>query len=726
MFKLKVFLIACGILFLLSSYSFAKVPTMMVSELQPGMKGIGKTVIRGTDVESFNVEIIGIIKKGGFNGGPMILIKCTGPVIDATGGIAGGFSGSPVFIDGKIIGALSAAWYFADHSIAGVTPINEMLKNFYFSEKSETGIQLAKLDKPIELFGKTIDSTILGMDDEATKKLENNLNENTMVLTACRTPLFINGLSPQLVDKVKEFLGPKLPYIEIMAGSGGGMDDKNWEKITLIDNRTQMEPGSALGMQLVTGDMDFTAVGTLTYFDPEDADMKILAFGHPFLQKGKLDAPLTSARIVFTVPALDRSFKIGEAISVIGSSSQDRACAISGVLGKAPDLVKVHLEINDIDQDQTKKFDLGVLRDEDLMPFLTLLPLMQGLAQTMDRSGRCTIKSSFTVKGEGLAEPITRNNVYFSDFSGMESINELMEVISTLTAGNIFREVSIDEVDVKIDLTENRQTLDIVGIEFIEEAKKQEEKPAISEPVPPSETQEPQGVNVIRIDLQQAPQQTQATTPEGEAQPIVITQPEIKRFKPGDNIRMKVTLKPYREESFEETLELKIPEDITAGITQIVVRGGGGIPNRFMMGAAPIALVQDMNMMPGMIPMPMPEKPPKSLDEIIEKILKRDHNNELVIELMRPMNPNPQKKEDEETLEPIKLIQPRDKIIYGVFQLPIEIKKPEEQKKEGPQAKPGETVAPKEGTSPEGETKPPAEKEKEPSKRKDFKYKSKK
>ncbi|HYE79801.1 MAG TPA: SpoIVB peptidase S55 domain-containing protein, partial [bacterium] len=95
---------------------------MPVGELREGMRGIGRTVILGTQIQDFNVEIIGILERGGFNGGPMVLVRGDGPVLDATGGFAGGYSGSPVYIDGKMIGAISAAWFFADHSIAGVTP----------------------------------------------------------------------------------------------------------------------------------------------------------------------------------------------------------------------------------------------------------------------------------------------------------------------------------------------------------------------------------------------------------------------------------------------------------------------------------------------------------------------------------------------------------------------------------------------------------------------------
>ena len=725
--RFRIFMIAFAILLLSAEFAYARVPTMTVSELTPGLKGIGRTVIKGTTVEEFNVEIVGVVKKGGFTGGPMILVKCTGPVIDATGGVAGGYSGSPVFIAGKLVGAISAAWFFADHSIAGVTPIDEMLKNFYFDNEPKGEIKVARLDQPVELFGRKIDSATLSMSSKSTEILENKLGNNTIVLTACKTPLFVNGLSPELVEKVKEYLGPRLPYVDIMAGIGSGMASGGYGKVSIANGPTEFEPGSAMGMQLVTGDIDLTAVGTVTYVDPSDPEKKILAFGHPFLMRGRVDAPLTSARIVFTMPAMDRSFKIGEAIDVIGTSYQDRGCAVSGFLGKMPDLVKVHFEINDLDQNRQKKYECGVLRDEDLLPFLALTPVLQGLSETMNRQGPSTAKVSFTVKGEGLADPIKRENMYYSDYSSFDLITELLEAMSIVTTSNIFREVKINDIDIKIELTQNRQTLDIVEIKFPDEGKKAEEQPAAAEkPVPEKNAEKPKGTttrhNPVSDDAAQA-QPAAGENPNVTVQPVPISR-QIKNFKPGDTIKIKVVLKPYRDESYEEILQLKIPEDINPGMTQLVVRGGGGLPNRFMMGGGMIAM---MNIQPAQIPGGMPmmpmEKPPKSLDEVIQKFLERDHNNELVVEFMPPMNPVPQSDADKDTPpKPIKDVQSKGKVIFGTFQLPIEIKKPEEAKpKEGDVKASDKNAKPTDDkNSQDGKEK--KDKKSQSGKRRDFRY----
>jgi hypothetical protein len=684
MHKTKTLILSILLVIFWVNIAQAKVETMTVSQLEPGMKGVGRTVILGTTVEEFNVEIIGVLKKGGFNGGPMILIRCTGEVIDKTGGVAGGFSGSPVYINGKLIGALSSAWYFADHQIAGVTPIDEMLKNFRYTDEAEGEVKIARLDKPIEINNRSFNEVAIGMSNDETRELQKKLGDDALVLTACKTPLFVNGLNPQLVEYVKKTLEPQLPFFEIMSGPGNGMSGEGFGSIPVWEGPVQVEPGSAIGMQLVTGDIDLTAVGTLTYIDPDDPEKKFLAFGHPFLQRGHLEAPITSAKIVFTLPALDRSFKMGEALEIIGASNQDRSVAVSGYLGKKPDLIDINLKVVDLDQDRTKIYKFGIIPVEEYVPLLAMMPIAQGMNQVIDRSGQATAKMNFTIKGEGLAEPVKRENVYFSTAGGTSVLMEPMEMLSLLTTSNIFREVKITAIDIDVELTENRQTLDIVEIKYDEAPKAVTENPPAGGESSPN-AQKTQELQELLSSLQEVP-----PSKDEKAQTNVVTMvsvkatEEMKTFKPGDTIRLKVSLKPFREEIYDDYFEIKIPDDINSGMTQVEVRGGGGYGNRFMqaqsMLAIPIGFTQ-IPISPGM----MQEKPPRTLDEVIDEFLKRDHNNELIVELMRPPETDPNKLKEQllnnEKQEPIKVVRSTDKVILGAFQLQLEIKKAEEAKK---------------------------------------------
>ena len=158
-------------------FAFEDMPTMTISELQEGMTGIGKTVVVGTEIETFNFEILGILQRGGFNGGPMILVRCWGPAIEKSGGVAAGYSGSPLFINGKLIGALSAAWFFTNGDVAGITPIHEMLKTFNYPElpKPQHGnggeglIKETTLSKPITHAGHAFGKVLLAEDAMAIR-----------------------------------------------------------------------------------------------------------------------------------------------------------------------------------------------------------------------------------------------------------------------------------------------------------------------------------------------------------------------------------------------------------------------------------------------------------------------------------------------------------------------------------------------------------------------------
>jgi hypothetical protein len=704
MTKSRIILLSIGIVLLFATAAQAKIDTMTVSELKPGMTGTGRTVVKDTLVEDFNVEIIGILAKGGFNGEAMILIRCSGPVIDSTGGVAGGYSGSPIFINGKLVGALSSAWYFADHSVAGVTPINEMMKNFTYVEKPGGEIKMAKLDKPVTLFDRQIENAIVCMSSEETSKLQNQLGDNTMVLTACKTPLYINGLNPELLDMVKEKLGPMLPYIEIMPGMGNASAGNGYS-VSILDGPSQIEPGSAIGMQLVSGDIDMTAIGTATWVDPDDPEKKILMFGHPFLQRGRIEAPITSARIAFTMPALDRSFKMGEALDIIGVSHQDRSCAVSGYLGRLPDLVDVNFTISDLDQNKSKKYKLGVIKDEELMPYLAMLGMMQGMTFCVDRNGQATAKVAYTIKGEGLADPISRTNMYFSESGPSNVMNEPLEILSILTGMNIFREVSVTEIDVNVEFTENRQTLDLVEIAYVDEIKSESKPPETVETnvtKPASEVTQPDQEELLG-KMQEVPKESvvKPELPQSIPMPTPPLGQEIRKFNPGDTIEVKVTIKPYRGEPYDEILEIKIPMDINSGITQLEVRGGGGFPNRFMQGQALLSgLPMGLNIMP-MISGAQMEKPPKTLDEVIDEFLKRDHNNELIIQLHYPQENNPKPdSENKEKTSPIKEVKSTDKVIYGMFQLPLEIVKSGEEKKDEGASKSKEEKAGKKSNPP--------------------------
>ena len=733
--RLALIIAACaGMLVTTSPTAFALdgVPTLTVSQLSPGMRGIGKTVVVGTDVDTFDFEILGILEKGGFNGGPMILIRCWGSAIEKSGGIAGGYSGSPLFIDGKLIGALSAGWYFTEGDIAGVTPIHEMLKTFNYPESprmksGEGGGTLLKettLSKPISHSGHTFGKVLLAQSEKQLEGCE--FSDDTLVMVESKTPLVVGGLSDKYFPLVKEALENRMPYFEVIQGPASGRIPTNL-------TGAKLEPGAAIGVQLVSGDIDMTAIGTLTYIDDQG---RILAFGHPFMQKGYIEMPLASARIIKTVPSIQRSFKMGEAIEMVGRIEQDRGTCVAGHIGVMADTLDIKVTVKDEDIDWKNTYQCKVIRDGDMMPFYWLIPPLEALGRTMDRSGGGLINVTFKVYADGFEKPISMTNVFYAPeaYGAYYSVSELGEILNALTSRNIFRDARISSVELEIEVRDEHRTIDILKATSImppekeakEEKKGEEAKPGeggkgkVEEPLPVEPSGKEKSFEFVKRNIPDRALLNLASTALGreiirlnagdEALGAIKEYIETKekeedkfykipQYYPGDTIEATVLCQPYRKEAFERKVSLQIPKDFPAGTYDVNICGGSSFFGGMMPGMEfPMMMMMGM---PGMGPMPGMTAP-KSLEEMIEDMTDREPNNELIISLGPIMDEDPYAylREGYELPKPIKAVFPMDAVVYGSFFLPVEILTAEGEEAEG-----GETTATKAAPSPKEEGK---------------------
>jgi hypothetical protein len=282
--------------------------TMPLEEIRAGMQGVAKTVVSGTKIEEFGVEVLGIMKNKGPSG-DLILVRTYGDLIDRTGGIAQGMSGSPVYIDGKLIGAIAYGWTFTDHKVGMVTPIGDMLKLWELpAPKPRIPEEEIKLDE------------LPGEEQPEDKKPEDKKPENTTPEVKTpegsaerATPLMAAGFGERALALLTEKLRPfKLtPY---------AVGDAPAE-----ETYGPLEPGSAVGVQLVRGDVSLGAMGTVTYVEGN----KVLAFGHPFLKKGATGYFLTNAYVFTTVKGMENSFKVGAVGPALGIIDQDRGAGVA-------------------------------------------------------------------------------------------------------------------------------------------------------------------------------------------------------------------------------------------------------------------------------------------------------------------------------------------------------------------------------------------------------------
>jgi len=646
--------------------AFASVETMTVSEIEPGMQGICKTVIRGTEIRDFDCEVIDVFSSMGFNGGPLILLRISGDVVDESGGIAGGYSGSPVYIDGKLIGALSWGPYYTEGDIVGATPIHEMLRTWTYPANEPVRISEvpAQLDEPLTTAGHTFDSIILTDYGAEIAELEEQYGPDTLVMLPCRTPLLVSGLSTAGFEHLKGVIDEQFPYLDLVQGPGG-----SGGQIPVTLNPVQLEPGASIGAQLASGDLDLTAIGTLTWVDENG---RFLAFGHPFLMNGETNMPFVTSEILYTMPSMDRSYKMGEPIEVVGTVTQDRLTCIGGQLGMVPDMVDFSMRVTDHDVDRVRNFEYSVINNEDYLALLGWLVPMEGLLYSSDRTGPATVRFDFAVHVEGWDEPIERSNLSFSTYGSSGALNEFMEIMMTLTSSNQFNEVKIERVELEVEITSARQTMTVlearyqnppnmgpgaIGYTGPQEPDKAEKDRAINEAAEWLRPSDEEIQNMPLEDLTQLGMDMMEDYTEG-----YTGESQLVQYRQGDTIEILVTMRPYREKPVEMVFELEIPEDFPLGQTTFEISGGSYSYYYGMFGYYDYGYYGYTQ--------------PESIEEVVEEFLERSPGNSVTLRLYSTStedDPYYYLQEDYEEPEQLEKSYILGDVIYGYYSLPIEI-----------------------------------------------------
>jgi SpoIVB peptidase S55 len=347
--------------------------TIPVSQIHTGMRGVAYTVFEGTKPEPMDVEVLGVLKNMNGPKGDIILVRLHGTKVEYTGVVAG-MSGSPVYFDGKLAGALAfRIGEFSKEPIAGVTPIADMLEINAFDKSP--GITDAANSSSITAATKTS-----GPGLAPTPQVQSYAN----YLKPIEAPLVFNGFSEEAV----KMFAPQFASAGIVPvmGAGSVSDQKQPEPL---------EPGSAISAILVRGDMDIAATCTVTYMDPE----KLLACGHPLLQFGSVDLPMNKADVLATLPSPANAFKIVNTTEPVGSFVQDRHTGIMGVLNRQPDMIPVTLSIHN--GAASKEIHYEVLNNPRLSPVAMMATVFNALHGINDYGEETTyrLKGRISVKG---------------------------------------------------------------------------------------------------------------------------------------------------------------------------------------------------------------------------------------------------------------------------------------------------------------------------------------
>ncbi len=301
--------------------------TISTSEIQPGMKGYGLTVFSGSEPERFEVEVVSVVPNFLLRQ-DIILIRCIHPITDKAG-VIGGMSGSPIFIEGKLAGALAYGWNFNKEPIAGVTAIDDMLAVL---KRQPRGDDLGRFGR----LARMITEPFTHSRDRVSHRGERYFGQfdrgDSGQLVPAHTPLTLGGF----FGGARKILEGALAKYGMIPVVGGGTTGK-------MDGPKNFVSGGAIGVQLIRGDMSATAIGTVTMVK----DKNVLAFGHPMFNMGEGYLPVTTAHIHTVISSYKRSNKLGSPLVVAGSLVQDRNACIVARTDKRAEMIPVKVTIRD-------------------------------------------------------------------------------------------------------------------------------------------------------------------------------------------------------------------------------------------------------------------------------------------------------------------------------------------------------------------------------------------
>lgn len=365
---------------------------MPLGEVKEGMHGTARSVFRGTEPEEFNVEILGVVPGGVGPKQDLIVCRLSGGPADRTGVFAG-MSGSPVHIDGKLVGAISYSFPFSKEPICGITPIEQMVS--IFEQRSTT--QAASTEPPSFSFGEMVSSyETVRLNEFAVSESArlSGMSPNSMLMAVAgqtfrpiATPMTFSGFSQATLDRFSpQLLQAGLIPVAAAGGSTAITPLKKAEANTLTGGRS-------VSMHLARGDYGMAASGTVTMRDGE----KIYAFGHPFLGLGTSDLAMSESHVVTVVPSVNNSFKLAVSDSLVGSMTQDRATGVFGKLGTTPKMIPVRLSLT-TSRGQSQTLNFEIARDDTLTPLLLNITIYNTLIAQERTIGDSTIVLDGVVK----------------------------------------------------------------------------------------------------------------------------------------------------------------------------------------------------------------------------------------------------------------------------------------------------------------------------------------
>ncbi len=433
---------------------------MGVDEIKPGMKGYGLTVFKGVEISRFDAEILGVLK-GAFPQQDMILARFIAPELEDIGVIAG-MSGSPVYIDDKIIGAIAYGWGFSREAIGGITPIENMLNVLEIAKQEPAS-------EKTQTFGSRYRES-LSPHYESINISRDLVTENTSLydlfgtaesieLEPLAAPFSISHCDPRLMPFVKKFVS-RYRLLPVLTGQTDVAIDPETAD-------TPLQPGSALGVPLMTGDMTMTIMGTATYVK----DGEVLGFGHPMFSNGPIKAPMSTGYIYSIIPSIARPFKLGAALKEVGSIRQDRLPAIAGFVGETAPMIPFSVEIDLPEQEQTRTFSYHIWEDVEFSPFLVFAGVIESIYASYKSGGNNAADMQYSIElddGSVIKKTEFMSNPWYLDASLFLSLQRDLSILLM----NSFKEVHLKNITYKVKLLNEAKAAQILSARIDKEEYK--------------------------------------------------------------------------------------------------------------------------------------------------------------------------------------------------------------------------------------------------------------
>jgi hypothetical protein len=518
---------------LLVAFNWDSSRFMSVDEIRPGMKGVAMTVLQGTKIEKLKLQILSV-QKNAFPKGDLIRAIGVDDTFRRTG-VLGGMSGSPVYVDGRLIGAIAYTYSFSKEPIMGITPIESMLKVLDYIERPKPGIPRKTGLLPFLNAEEMLADIYRKMDSSNSQPIS-----SPGELRPIKVPIAISGFSKSAVDVLKAMLSDY--NVMLVEGGGGGYPDMS----------LPVEPGAVVGTEYIRGDLTAFGYGTITYREGD----KILIFGHPNYGEGNVSLPLSGGYIHCVVPSVYLGFKLAGATRPFGTMIQDREFACAGVVGQVPQYVPVKVHVVSSDG-REQDFNYEVVQHKLLTPSFIMSAVWSTIDTAEKEFGKYTVRVKSIIQPTGGYKAIVKENVFSGEASPGLAAASVLYPISTLM-GNSFEEIGIERVELDVKIEDRRNTATIES---------------------------------ARVDRN--------------------------LYKPGDKVRLALSIRPYLENPIQKTLEIQLPEDIPEGQVMMIV------------GSASAILAWDRSRAPQ-------KYRPRNINQLMELIQIGEKNDSLIVELFVP------------------------------------------------------------------------------------------